>query len=64
MLRFADAAFANDTRNVWHVLALGAGVAGTCVLIGPLIEWTKRPWRRVLSTLIEGRSRTRLRPAV
>lgn len=64
MLRFADAAFAPDPGNPLHVLALGAGVAGTCILVGPLIERTKRPWRRVLAGLIEHRTRARLKPAV
>jgi peptidoglycan/LPS O-acetylase OafA/YrhL len=49
LLRFADAAFAHDATNPWHVAALFAGVAGTCLAIGPLIERTKRGWKRLLT---------------
>ena len=49
LLRFADAAFEHDATNPLHVAALFAGVAGTCLAIGPLIERTKRGWKRLLT---------------
>lgn len=51
MLRFADAAFAHDETNAWQVAALGIGVTGACVLVGPAIERTKGTWKKVLAPL-------------
>ena len=49
MLRFARAAFAYDETDPWQVAAVFFGVAGLCVLIGPLIERTKGAWKALLS---------------
>ena len=49
MLRFADAAFAYDASDPWHVAAVFLGVTGLCVVIGPVIERTKGPWKALLA---------------
>lgn len=48
MLRFAHAATGYDVHNPWAVLACLVAVVGTCMVIGPLIENTKRGWKRLL----------------
>lgn len=63
MLRFADAAFRHDETNAWHVAALGIGVAGACVLIGPAIEQTKGAWKNVLSPLLSRKPTPQAQPA-
>lgn len=50
LLRFAHAAFGYDVQNPWHVLAVFGSVVGGCMLIGPAIERTKRPWKKLLTT--------------
>ena len=43
------AAFAYDETNPLHVALVFVGVAGTCVLVGPLIERTKGAWKTALA---------------
>ncbi len=49
MLRFTRAAFAYDETNPLHVALVFVGAAGTCVLVGPLIERTKGAWKTALA---------------
>jgi peptidoglycan/LPS O-acetylase OafA/YrhL len=49
MLRFAEAAFGYDIHDPLQVLAVFAGVVGSCVVIGPAIERTKGAWKALLT---------------
>jgi len=48
MLRFAHAATRYDVHNPWHIAAVFAAVVGICMILGPLIERSKGPWKALL----------------
>lgn len=48
MLRFAHAATGYDVHNPWQVLAAFCAVVGACLMLGPVIERTKQPWKALL----------------
>ncbi len=56
MLRFAHAATGYDVKNPLHVLAAFLCVVGSCMMIGPLIERSKRGWKALLTASIPGLS--------